>query len=334
MSLSMLLLLAQSSSALRVETDSPDALCPQLSVTREAVAARLGTLAAPKGWTARYTVGHAPDQPTGDFVRLRVYDPSGHLRMERDLPMVNGSCAEMARSIALLLDYYFRNLNIPQNDHNATEVVAESLVANQAPATKGQRAPSTRPLSEVEFTKVSSEHPVERRDWRLGLGLGRVSIADPAVLWLEGSRTFGGFVGGLNLILPFERDSETLGNSRLLLWTPALRAHWGPRLEASRFSAFVGPELLLALDHVAPRGLQHQSAQWRLVPGFGLSGDAAFWALPWLGIVWSVGLDWTPSKLTNRLMVQTPDSGGVIEVHRSPWVRGFVALGITFRVGP
>ena len=105
------MLLAQVASALVIETGSPDALCPDLSQTRAAVMARLGTLKVSReGWRARYIIGHAPDSAEGDFVRLELRDPDGELKLQRDLPLEAGACATMSQAIALILERYFRSL--------------------------------------------------------------------------------------------------------------------------------------------------------------------------------------------------------------------------------
>src|SRR5687768_2672273 len=85
-------------SGLSVETGSPDALCPELTHTRQAIVSRLGMLkvAGENGWRARYTIGHAPEGGDRDFVRLELFDPGGELKLRRDLPMQSESCSTMA----------------------------------------------------------------------------------------------------------------------------------------------------------------------------------------------------------------------------------------------
>jgi len=63
---------ARESGGFTLETGSPDALCPELEMTREIVARRLGSLIVEgrKGWLGRYTIGHAPAGNPRDFVRL------------------------------------------------------------------------------------------------------------------------------------------------------------------------------------------------------------------------------------------------------------------------
>jgi len=95
---------------LTLETGSPDALCPELEATRDAVRRRLGELVVPGGsFRARYTIAHAPSGTPRDFVRLELHGPDGTLRLERDLPLEE-SCSTMAEVIALVLDRYFRAL--------------------------------------------------------------------------------------------------------------------------------------------------------------------------------------------------------------------------------
>src|SRR5262245_66007578 len=69
-----------------VETDSPDAHCPDLHQTREAVGSRLGTIEG-TGWRARYTIVHDQGEIPRDFVLLELTSPEGETRLRRELPI-------------------------------------------------------------------------------------------------------------------------------------------------------------------------------------------------------------------------------------------------------
>src|SRR4051812_14799589 len=85
---------------LSVDSLSPDALCPPLEETRQAVAARLGSVELEGTWHATYVLAH---RTQGDFVSLSLRDPDDVLRLERELPVQGGSCATLSRVIALVL---------------------------------------------------------------------------------------------------------------------------------------------------------------------------------------------------------------------------------------
>jgi len=60
----------------QLDTDTPDALCPELSMTREAVRRRLGQLEteAGGGWRGSYSIVHDPSGRRGDHVYLVIRD--------------------------------------------------------------------------------------------------------------------------------------------------------------------------------------------------------------------------------------------------------------------
>ena len=75
------------SSGLRVETSTPDALCPDLGQVRAAARARLGDIEADGDWNASYALIHRPDgAEAGDIVRLELHDPAGRLRLRTRAP--------------------------------------------------------------------------------------------------------------------------------------------------------------------------------------------------------------------------------------------------------
>ncbi len=96
-------------SGLTVETGSPDALCPDVASAEAAIRARVGELESnAASWRVRYTMVHAPDRTSGDFVRLQIYDSEGVLQLSRDLPLAAEACATMAQAMALVVERFFR----------------------------------------------------------------------------------------------------------------------------------------------------------------------------------------------------------------------------------
>src|SRR5205809_147541 len=78
---SVILAAVVATGGLRVETKTPDALCPDVRQVREAVRARLGEIEGQGQWLASYTLVHRPEGlapgDVGDVVRVELRDPSG-----------------------------------------------------------------------------------------------------------------------------------------------------------------------------------------------------------------------------------------------------------------
>jgi hypothetical protein len=70
---------------LRVETQTPAALCPDIGEVRRAVHDRLSIEGAGE-WLAMVDLVHRPEGEAGDVVRVELRDPASHLRLHRDLP--------------------------------------------------------------------------------------------------------------------------------------------------------------------------------------------------------------------------------------------------------
>ena len=126
-----------SGSGLRVETSTPDALCPDLGQVRAAARARLGDIEADGDWNASYALIHRPDgAESGDIVRLTLHDPAGRLRLQRELPRAGESCASLAQALVVILDAYFRHPT------DTEELAAARAGARADGAGDGNRAPA------------------------------------------------------------------------------------------------------------------------------------------------------------------------------------------------
>src|SRR5512142_5392 len=92
----------------QLDTDTPDSLCPELSMTRSAVRQRLGQLETEAGrrWHGVYSNVHDPTGRHGDYVRLVIRDAEGHEQLKRELPMKGESCETLAQAIALVVEGY------------------------------------------------------------------------------------------------------------------------------------------------------------------------------------------------------------------------------------
>lgn len=241
-----------------LETGSPDALCPELGVTRELVARRLGSLVVEghKGWRARYTIGHAPFGAPRDFVRLELFSPEGKVELQRDLPIEGDSCRTMAEVIALVLDRYFRGVGA---DAQQPSDPPDEKAALAPPAVPSPAPPRSPEQSTILARRLSVEYAVTH------------PVAQPW-LGLRASSTLGS-------------DFELALALRLGLTTLRERAPRGVSVEARPVAArlglawrlplpagllHLGPTMSLVLEHATTRGLATANDRTRVLWAGGL----------------------------------------------------------------
>lgn len=257
---------ALESAGLTLETGSPDALCPELAVTREIVGRRLGSLVVEgrKGWRARYTIGHSPAGNPRDFVRLELFDPEGKVELGRDLPMESGSCRTMSEVIALVLDRYFRGLvAAEQAPVEAASAPEPRQVSGQSP-TAAAPSGDTGPRASVEYATSSAQSWLGLRlGFELGskmelgaglrLGLNPLEERDPRGARLEARAVGGRLSWAWTLVLPpgtlrlgpvASLNLQRAAADGLAYRTDRTRALWTAGIEAG-FRVPVGRRLFL-----------------------------------------------------------------------------------------
>jgi hypothetical protein len=332
-------LLLEVVTALTVESGSPDALCPELAQTREAVAARLGTMRVTRaGWRARYTIGHAPDSTGGDFVRLEVFDPDGFTRLQRDLPMTGRSCLDMSQALALVLDRYFRTLTAEPAETAGTTEQAPSVPA-PAPNTAryGETGPSASPANAAASTGVRQSAEAEPRPpqpqprsparrWLLanaGVAIAaRPSSAGVSVgIATEPVPRFEIGVGGVALLAKQRQQTEQGTVSQqsfpLRAWSTYSVIQRGLELK-------LGPEWLGAVEF--GQSVDGRQTEPRLLWGIGARASVRGWANPRIGFGVTGSLDITLAN--GRFLV------GSEEVLAPGPVQGLVALDVTWLALP
>lgn len=250
--LSSALARAEETSGFTLETGTPDALCPALEVTREAVTRRLGSLVVDgrKGWRARYTIGHAPFGSPRDFVRLELFNPEGTGELVRDLPIEGESCRTMAEVIALVLDRYFRGL--VADDPRPVEAPGAPVAQDPPPAQPPVEPPRAAAAPALLEHRLALEYAVSH------------PVALPWV-GLRGSTVLG------------SRLELTLG-LRAALTPLQERAPRGASVEARGLAArssvawrlplrpglmYLGPVASVALELASTQGLASQKARTR-----------------------------------------------------------------------
>lgn len=272
----------------QVDTDTPDALCPEISLTRDAVRQRLGELEVEGGglWRGLYTTVHDPAGRRGDYVRLVILDPSGKEQASRELPVKGVSCATLAQAIALVVEGFFRDLGqTPGRDQGVTDSdltnppteskeVVPSKVANvtKAPVAPGATVPSaagSKPPESAPGSSAGQSYPDGRM--QLAIGSGYESLAESAAAYV------GWFIAatpswrvGLRGGLPLDAFERPFRDGQTKLYGIPLRLSLSYRVEvASKFTVHGGPELLISLEHGSTEGISGGREGWRASLGAG-----------------------------------------------------------------
>lgn len=262
--------MALESDGFALETGSPDALCPELGVTREIVARRLGSLVVEgrKGWLARYTIGHAPSGRPRDFVRLELFNPQGEVELRRDLPIEGDSCRTMAEVIALVLDRYFRGLGAtdlsPPDSVQPARTEPPPLSVSAQPEVASEPATASNVELSARTLRLSAEYAVALAQASLGArvsaGLGRSFEGALALRW------------GLTSW----EESDPRG-AHVAAKAFASRASFAWRLAVPPGLIHLGPAVSLTIQRATTDGLANQSDRTRAL---WMAGVEAGFAVP------------------------------------------------------
>ena len=302
--------------SLQVDTSTPDALCPDLGQVREAARARLGDIEAEGAWHASYALIHRPDgRETGDVVRLRLHDPSGHLRLQRDLPRAGESCAALARALVVVLDSYFRH----PSDDAAPAFTARGEPAPTLAAARPQPAPPAQRLAlDMRGGWSGGWSGGQQSSPLLALGL-RLSVAPPA--WWVG-------LEGTWLVT---QQAWSVGSARATERSYAVRGFLArDLLGGGGVALLVGPEAVLALDRADGASLPQGAARLRASFGGGLRAhfQLALTRQVSLGLVAAADYlpaAWGGSFWINRSAMQT-------EIFPASRVRLMIGAGVSWAV--
>lgn len=278
----------------RLDTDTPDALCPELAMTRDTVRKRLGTLEVEGGgtWQGRYSTVHDPTGSHGDYVRLVIIDPAGAEKAVRQLPIRGESCATVAQAIALVIDGFFRDLG--QAAANDASLLNESTPAPGAtpPHTESESAsrPTNLPTVSTESTPAITTASLPRNSGHvLGIiaGSGYESVPGSAV----GSfGLFGAMTSRLRTDLRFsvpwrDEQHELKGGAAHLRLFPLRLALTYDVAVWDELRLFMGPEVLVSFEKATTSNVESGKSGWRAAFGPGARGGAAYWLLPGIALV-------------------------------------------------
>jgi len=304
------------SSGLRVETSTPDALCPDLGQVRAAASARLGDIEAEGDWRASYALIHRPDgAEAGDVVRLDLRDPSGRLRLQRELPRAGESCASLAQALVVILDAYFRH---PTDTDELAVAAASPEPAARASAVTPAPPPSDRLVADLSAGWSGAWRGADHMSPVLALGI-RAALSP---LWWAG-------VEGSWLT---SSQSQTFGAATASARSYGLRGFVARELmRRAGVGLLVGPEVLVGLDHADGAMLLDRAGQTRPSFGAGLRGQFRLQlARPlWLSVVFA--LDYSPAGWGGTLLIKDASSQE-IEVFPPSRLRVMVGAGLSWAI--
>lgn len=266
---------------LSVDSLSPDALCPPLEETRQAVAARLGSVELEGTWHATYLLVH---RTQGDFVSLSLRDPNDVLRLKRELPVQGGSCTTLSRVIALVLERFFlRPEQTPQPEPEAsaapvlaTPPVPHANASTSRPAESRPELAPTRPAADEPSAAVSAPE----RHFRVSAALAATTS------WLAPSVGFARRVAGpywLALSAGFDlndHESPAFEGSVFVRRAPlsfGVERQFGVNQPVSA-STNATLELLGIFEDARTVGVARPNGGMRVVPGLGARVGAHLFA--------------------------------------------------------
>ena len=304
-------------SDLAVETDTPDALCPDLASTRDAIRSRLGTLSldsGQEGWSLRYSVVHAPGAD-GDFVRLELKDSTGTTRLLRDLPREGAACATLSRAIALVVERYFRELSPGEETPEPAPPEAEpSAPAPLPPAA----APSASPLLAPRFA--------------LGVSGGYISSPAGALVAAHlGAWAMSPLHLELSLLAPLSSRVERVNGSELGLRSYSAAFAVGLGVRRASWDAFAGPQARLTLQLPRADGLRQVDTSAGQAFSTGILAGLNWWRLGSWGLLARASVDY--QLASTRYQVQPSELGAPRDALTEPAIQGLASVGLIWGFG-
>jgi hypothetical protein len=303
-------------SGLRVDTTTPDALCPDLGQVRAAARARLGDIEADGDWNALYALIHRPDgAEAGDVVRLELHDPAGRLRLRRELPRAGESCASLAQALVVILDAYFRH----PSDADDVGAAAPAAVARTAPLVVAAPSPAPdRLVLDLSAGWASAWGGADHGSPVLALGV-RLALMPPH--WWAGIE--GSWMTSA--------QSQTFGAASASARSYGLRGFVARDLvRRPGVGLLVGPEVMVALDHADAAKLLDGERQTRARFGAGLRAQLQLrLARPlWLSVL--ATFDYAPAGWGGTFLLA--DQSGETEIFPPSRVRLMVGAGLSWAV--
>jgi hypothetical protein len=293
---------------LRIETVTPEALCPPIASVQQAIAARIGQVEGTGEWRASYGLVHRPEGEQADVVRLQLYDPAGALRLTRDLPRAGPSCAAVTQAMVVMLESFFRRTAEPGPLPPAADTGAVVVAA---------RAPPPPPAPRRVTPAV---------DVLGGWAGGPSSAAVVTSLRLTG--IFGGpWQTGLGAAWPLATQTQAIGSGSVSQRSFVFRLHVGRRWTPHHLvTARLGPELVVVLDHATTTGVPEGTSPFRAGAGIGAGGGLEARLSSWLALSLVGAADLTPAAWSGEYVIESYSGAAILPPPR--W-RFLAALGLT-----
>jgi hypothetical protein len=283
-----------------LDTDSPDALCPELSMTREVVRRRLGELETEGGgrWHGLYSTVHDPTGRRGDYVRLVIRDARGKEHLNRELPLKGESCETLAQAIALVVDGFFRELAQAASRDDTVDGPAPSQERGGT-VTSTERANTPAPVASISSTpaprRISDHSPSLPGRKQAGTMLGSSYESVPA----KAALSLGVFVTQperwrmqLQAGLPFAELRDDRGAGTATAYVVPVRWSFSYVLQPLKgMQWLIGPEAILSIERGAARNVPNGRHGWRVSPGLGAQIGLAYWVTQSVALGTSVSFD-------------------------------------------
>jgi hypothetical protein len=306
---------------LRVESRSPDALCPDARQVSEGARRRIGEIEGSGEWLAALTLVHRPDGGASDVVRLELSDPEGRMRMRRELPRAGTSCTDVGQALVLLLDSYFRS---PADDAAPRPVAP---IAPAAPAATIAAPPGPVPAAPKRSGPTLVVGLVG--GWAggpssatvgagVGIGLGARWVVGAEGAWLPERQQSV-------MVASDETGTVALRAATLRLY---LMRRWGltPRVDL-----LAGPEAFLGLDRIATEGVPRGTSNVRGAGGPGARGQLRVALSRVVAVSLIAAADYAPRGWAGQVAF---DDAQQEEVFRPAQLRLFAGAEIGFVVAP
>jgi hypothetical protein len=305
---------------LRVETATPDALCPDVGQVRDGVRARLGEIEGPGEWVASVALVHRPDAGAGDVVRLELRDPAGRLRLRRELPRAGESCKAVGQAVVLLLDAYFRHPS------DAVDVDGEGGGARPG----GANGPAAPPTPAPTTTTITSTPAPATVGGALDLLVGWAGgPSSPALGVGVGVGVGPRWAAGLDLAwLTAQQDQAvdvTGASGSATMHSLALRIYVARRLRVARRAELAaGPEAVLALDRAVTSTALGGESNVRAAGGPGLRGQLRVRISETVSLSVVGAADLTPRAWAGSFGL----AGSTVDLFPPPRARFYAGVGV------
>ncbi len=207
---------------------------------------------------------------------LKLHDPAGRVRLEREFAAKDGTCSTLAQVIALVLERYF--LRPEANDEVLTQGADASKDKHSAPqrAVDAAAGPPNAPVDTARPARSSVQTGTAESGQRqkphftldASLWVSTAWVAPSAGVALRMNELWElGLLGGYDLSAHAAPISTGWGESRRIPLALQTKRQLAP---SAPLRLYLGAELLGLYEHVRTEGLLEDGSRSRIVPGLGL----------------------------------------------------------------